>query len=133
MELQEHPDAQLVQRFYRAFAEGDMAGVQACFASDAVWRLPGKSPIAGNHVGIDAIFRDFIDKLGPLSGGTFRAELIDVAVGQRFTVAVQHATAAHNGKTLDVWACQRITVKDSRIVEIQGHYSDQFALDGFWS
>lgn len=71
-------------------------------------------------------------KLGRLSGDTFRAELIDVAAGQRFVVAVQHATASYDGKSLDITACQLITVRDGLIREVRGHYSDQDALDAFW-
>jgi ketosteroid isomerase-like protein len=76
--------------------------------------------------------RDFLAKLGPLSGHTFRAELIDVAVGQEFIVAVQHATAAYQGRHLDITGCQLIRVAEGRITEVRGHYSDQQALDAFW-
>jgi ketosteroid isomerase-like protein len=48
-------------------------------------------------------------------------------------VAVQHATAEFRGKALDITACQLIRVADGKIVEIRGHYSDQYALDDFWS
>ena len=76
---------------------------------------------------------DFLAKLGPRSGGTFRVDLIDLAIGTEHLVAVQHATASHDGKQLDITACQLIKVEDGRIVEVRGHYSDQYALDGFWS
>jgi ketosteroid isomerase-like protein len=48
-------------------------------------------------------------------------------------VAVQRATAEHGGKRLDVTGCQLMTVIDGRITEVRGHYSDQEALDAFWS
>jgi ketosteroid isomerase-like protein len=48
-------------------------------------------------------------------------------------VAVQHATAEHRGKRLDITACQLIRIRDGRIVDMRGHYSDQYALDDFWS
>ena len=51
-------------------------------------------------------------KLGPLSCGTFRAGLVDVAIGDLFVVAMQHATASSGGKALDI--------------------TDQEALDAFW-
>ena len=57
---------------------------------------------------------------------------MDVAVGDVFTVAVQHATAAHEGHRLDVTACQLMRIHRGRIVEVRGHYSDQNALDDFW-
>ncbi len=48
-------------------------------------------------------------------------------------VAIQHATASHNGKVLDITGCQLMTVKDGMITEVRGHYSDQEALDSFWA
>lgn len=107
--------------------------VRACLHGDARWVLPGHSPIAGDHRGPDAIVNDFLAKLGPLSGGTFRARLIDVAVGADHVVAVQHATAEHGDKRLDITGCQLMTIEDGRIASVRGHYSDQYALDAFWS
>ena len=61
------------------------------------------------------------------------ADLVEVAVGDAHMVAVQHATAEFRGKALDITGCQVIRVADGKIVEIRGHYSDQYALDDFWS
>ncbi len=125
-------DAETVRRFYGAVAARDLAAAESCFATDAVWHLPGKSPIAGDHNGWPAIRDGFLAKLGPLSGHTFRAELLDVAVGKDFIVAVQRATAAYQGRHLDVTGCQLMRMKEGLIAEVQGHYSDQDALDAFW-
>lgn len=122
----------VVRRFYAALAAGNLDAAQGCFAKDAVWHLPGKSPIAGEHLGWEAIRDEFLLKLGPLSDGTFRAELIDVAVGERYVVAVQHATAHARGKSLDITACQLMRIEDGLIKEVHGHYSDEVALDAFW-
>lgn len=124
--------AEVVRRFYAAVAARDMKAAEQCFAADASWHLPGLSAIAGDHVGWAAIRDDFLMKLAPLSGGTFRAELVDVAVGQTYVVAVQHATAHAAGKSLDVSGCQLMRVEDGLIHEVRGHYSDQAALDAFW-
>jgi ketosteroid isomerase-like protein len=123
----------VVKRMYAAINEGDVAAAAACFAPGAVWVLPGRGPLAGTHRGVQEIHQSFFARLGPLSGGTFRAELLDVTEGERYVVAVQRATAAHGGKTLDVTGCQLMTVEAGRITEVRGHYSDQYALDEFWS
>jgi len=70
--------------------------------------------------------------VGPLSGGTFRAELLDVAVGEHFVVAIQRATASYQGRTLDITGCQLMRVRDGVIQGVRGHYSEQTALDAFW-
>jgi len=128
----EHPNATVVRRLYDAFAHGDMETAKSCFVHDAVWHLPGRSPIAGDHQGVDAIIR-FFGKLKELSRGTFKAELTDVVANDRHTVALQHATGARDTKRLDVTACQVMRIQGGKILEVRGYYSDQYALDGFWS
>ena len=123
----------VVRRFYQAVADRDFAAAERCFAPDALWHLPGTSPIAGDHRGWAQIRDDFLAKLGPLSGGTFRAELLDVAVGDTYVVAIQRATASHGERTLDITGCQLIDVSDGLIQRVRGHYSDQSALDAFWT
>jgi ketosteroid isomerase-like protein len=61
-------DVDTVRRFYRAVADRDLAASESCFTPDAVWYLPGKSAIAGDHHGWPAIRDDFLARLGPLSG-----------------------------------------------------------------
>jgi hypothetical protein len=126
-------DIEVVRRLYDAVAERDLPKAAGCFAPDAVWHLPGASVISGDHVGWPAIRDEFLSRLGPLSGGSFVAELLDVTVGERYVVAVQHATGDHRGRRLDITGCQLITIVDGLISEVRGHYSDQAALDAFWA
>ena len=42
-------NAALLRRVLDAFKEGDMETVSGAFAEDAVWHLPGKSQLAGDH------------------------------------------------------------------------------------
>ncbi len=109
----------VVRRFYKAVAERDLESAGACFGANVVWILPGRSPIAGEHRGWDAIRDDFLAKLGPLSGDTLRVDLVDVALGDHAVVAVQHATAQHGGKRLDVTGCQLVT-KDNEMGDVRG-------------
>lgn len=125
-------DVETVRRLYGAFVDRDFETMEACFAPDAVWHLPGRGALGGDHRGWAAIRDDFMAKTGPLSGGTLQAGLVDVAVGTDYIVAIQHATADHNGRTLDVTGCQLIRMRDGLIADVQGHYSDQYAFDAFW-
>lgn len=126
-------DAQVVRRLYAAWGEGDLESAADCFAPEVVWTVPGRSPIAGSHQGWAAIRERFFARLGAISGGTFKAALVDVALGEHHVVAVQHATAAREAKRLDITACQLMRIERGRIVEVHSHYSDQEALDAFWS
>ena len=55
-----------------------------------------------------------------------------MTLGERFVIAVQHATAALDGRILDVTGCQLMEISGGRISRLHGHYSDQEALDSFW-
>jgi uncharacterized protein len=125
-------DVATVRRFYAAFATRDYPTMEACFTADAVWHLPGRGALAGDHHGWQAIHADFLARTGPLSGGTLRAGLLDVAAGTDHIVAIQHATAEHDGRRLDVTGCQLMRVEGGRIADVRGHYSDQYAFDAFW-
>ncbi len=125
--------ADVVRRFYQALGDADFHTAEQCFTPDALWHLPGNSPIAGDHRGWDEIRDNFLAKLGPLSGGTIRAELLDVAVGDTYVVAIQRATASHAGRTLDITGCQLLRIRNGLIHDVRGHYSDQTALDTFWA
>lgn len=125
-------DVAVVRRLYAALAAGDLAAAGECFREDAIWHLPGTSRIAGTHRGWPAIRDEFLAKLGPLSGGTFRAQVFDVAVGAEYIVAIGSGTAEHAGRRLDVTVCQLMRVQDGKILEVRGHYSDPAALDAFF-
>lgn len=125
-------DVAVVQRLYDAVAAADLDAVAACFAEDAVWHLPGRGALAGTHRSWAGIRDDLLARQGLLSGGTFRARLLDLAVGTEYIVAVVHATADHGGRRLNQTVCQLMRVKAGKIVEVRGHYADEAALDAFW-
>jgi ketosteroid isomerase-like protein len=126
-------DVATVRRLYEALRAGDFAVVADCFHEDAVWHLPGDNPLSGTHRGWPAIRDDLFARQGPLSGGTFRAQLLDLAVGEEYIVAVVHATAQYELRVLDLTVCQLMRVHNGKIVEIRGHYASDAALDAFWS
>jgi ketosteroid isomerase-like protein len=125
-------DVAVVRRLYAAVAAGDLAAVRTCFHEDAVWHLPGTNPLSGTHRGWSTIRDNLLAKQGPLSGGTFRAQLLDLAVGTEYIVAIVHATAARAGQRLDQTVCQLMRVQKGKIVEVHGHYADEAALNAFW-
>jgi uncharacterized protein len=125
-------DVATVRRLYAAVSAGDLSAIAECFHEKAVWHLPGANALSGTHRGWSAIRDNLLAKQGPLSGGTFRAQLLDLAVGSEYIVAVVRATADGAGHRLDQTVCQLMRVQEGKIVEVRGHYSDEAALNGFW-
>ena len=125
-------DVAVVRRLYAAVAAGDGAAVGECFDEGAVWHLPGTNALSGTHRGWPAIRDDLLARQGPISGGTFRAHLLDLAVGDRYIVAIVHATAERAGHRLDQTVCQLMRVRKGKIIEVRGHYANEAALNAFW-
>jgi uncharacterized protein len=125
-------DVATVRRLYAAVAAGDLSAIAECFHEEAVWHLPGVNSLSGTHRGWFAIRDNLLAKQGPLSGGTFRAQLLDLAVGSEYIVAVVRATADRAGQRLDQTVCQFMRVQEGKIIEVRGHYSDEAALNAFW-
>ena len=125
-------DVAVVRRLYAAVAAQDLAAIGECFHEDAVWRLPGTNALSGTHRGWPSIRDNLLARQGPLSGGTFRAQLLNLAVGTEFIVAIVHATAERADYRLDQTVCQLMRVQNGKIVEVRGHYADEAALNAFW-
>ena len=123
----------LVRRAYAAQATGDMDGLEQCFARDAVWHEPGDNIYSGDRVGWPQIRDELFALLGPLSRGAFRAELMDIAVGQEYVVAIHRGQGQHNGRILDSLSFQVLRLVRGRIQEVWSTYVNQAEVDAFWT
>ncbi len=124
-------NAQIVRTITEAFLRGDLATVGAAFAADAVWELPGRSTLAGQYEGPDAIV-GFLARAFELSGGTLRLEVLDVLASERGAAHVQRVTADHQGRRLDCVEVLAHEIVDGRIVRTY-HRPDVPAFDAFFS
>jgi ketosteroid isomerase-like protein len=122
-----------MQRAYDAFNRGDLDTLTEIFDESAAWHLPGRSSMAKDYQGVDAILAYF-GQLGQETGGTFRAELERLlADGDDHVVGFQRSTAERDGKHLDVGDCIVFQLKDGRITDGREHFEDLYAWDEFWS
>lgn len=124
-------NAAVLRRVLDAFNEGDMETVRGAFAQDAVWHVPGKSQLAGDHQGPDAIV-GFIGSAVEMAQGTFQLESLDVMASEDHGVSWQHITAERDGKSLDQVEALVCRIRDGKVVEVW-HRPEQYALDEFFS
>jgi uncharacterized protein len=110
-----------------------MEATRACLHENARWVFARSQPDCWRSSRPQRHRQRLSGKARSVVGRDLQARLIDVAVGTDHVVAVQHATAEHGGKRLDITGCQLMTIMDGRITSVRGHYSDQYALDEFWS
>jgi len=123
----------VLRRAYEAFNAGDVETITPLFDESAAWHLPGKSSMADDYQGRDAILAYF-GQIAEESGGTFQAELERLlADDEDRVVGFQRSTADRNGKHLDVGDCIVFQFKDGRIADGREHFEDLYAWDEFWS
>lgn len=126
-------NAEAVRRGYAAFNTADMKTLTELFDESAAWHTPGRSPIAGDHKGRDAVFAQF-GRYGGETGGTFKATLLQVYKSDDGRViGVHRNTAERKGKRLDVGCCIAFELKDGRVIDGREHVYDLHAWDEFWS
>ena len=128
-----HENAAIVRRGYEAFNTADMETLTEIFDENASWHTPGRSPIAGDREGREAVFAQFGRYVGE-TGGTFKAALQYVlADDDGRVIGVHHNSAERDGKQLDVGCCIFFEVENGRITAGREHFFDLHNWDEFWS
>lgn len=128
-----HPNEDLVRRSFEAFARRDnQVLLTEFFSPDVVWHVPGRGPLAGDHVGPDAVGAH-LARVAELSGTTHRLEVHDVIANDDRVVALYAVRADYGGKKLDLNVLHLFHVRDGKITEVWDVHHDLYAWDDFWS
>ncbi|MDH4177994.1 MAG: nuclear transport factor 2 family protein [Thermoleophilia bacterium] len=126
-------NAEVVRRGYAAFNTADMDTLTELIDENASWHTPGRSPIAGDYRGRDAVFGQF-GRYGGETVGTFKAELEQVFTGEDGRViGLHHNSGERNGKRLDTDCCIVFEIEDGRITSGREHFFDLDNWDQFWA
>ena len=97
-----------------------------------MWHVPGSTEISGDHRGHEAIFAYF-QKAAELSGGTFRAELVDVLASDMHAAALAAAIGERGDRVLEQTYLLFLRIENDRIVEARLFNEDEEAFQAFWS
>jgi ketosteroid isomerase-like protein len=122
-------------RFRRAqqamYAGGDVGEVASLMAEDVVWHVPGRSAIAGDHRGRDAVIAYFELRRG-LAGGTLRIAPVR-AIDHGDTVAEFADGAAVLGGVETHWSTVGVyRFRDGLVAEAWLVPLDLEAFDAAW-
>ena len=120
----------LVRGLYRAFAERDAAALEEIIAERAVWHVPGRHPLAGEHQGRHAVLAYFA-ALAQRTGGSFHVDVIDVLASETRAVAIARAAGERPGKAYDGLYCLLVAIEGHQIAEAWVMPADTHALDEF--
>ena len=126
-------NAAIVRLGYEAFSRGDLTKFAELFGDDVSWHTPGRSPLAGDVAGREAVFAR-LGRYVAETGGTFRADLKRVLTDEDGrVVGIHHSVAERDGRHLDVYCCIVFELENGRIVDGREHFYDLDAWDEFWS
>ncbi len=129
----EHPNIELIRKFYDARARGDRETLRAILDEDVAWHDPYPPPHGGDLSGAEAVFREIFDKASELTGGTTRMWLHDVLANDAHAVALVNWSATHRGRTMEGREVAVYHVRDGKITEAWFYPEDKSASDEFFS
>ncbi|HVA03559.1 MAG TPA: nuclear transport factor 2 family protein [Acidimicrobiales bacterium] len=129
--MTEDPYESLIRRAYQDFESGDLDLLGVVMGQDVVWHEPGRSGLAGDYKGPEAVL-GFLGQLRSRSGGTFRIEVLDVLSEPERAVVLQRETATRTGRTLDVIAAVDFEIHHAKITEVTVYQADTYQFDEFW-
>ena len=121
----------VIRRVYQDFESGDLDLLGTVMAQDVVWHEPGRSSLAGDYKGPEAVL-GFLRELKEQSGGTFNIEILEVVSQPERAVVFQRETAKRGGNVLDVIAAVDFEIHHSKITEATVYQADTYQFDEFW-
>jgi ketosteroid isomerase-like protein len=133
--MEKHPNILRYMRGIQEFNENELNNSidTLSFSEKIVYRIAGKSPIAGEYHGIEQ-FTKALQRVKELSGGTIAFEPQYVLADDQTIMAYGHATANRDGKKLDIDHVYLYRLDDEgKIIEGRTIPVDLYAFDEFWS
>jgi uncharacterized protein len=115
-----------------AFNRDDLAAVRDHVRADVVYRIPGRSQVAGEFRGIDG-FAGILRRLRDVSGGTIALEPLTVLADDQNLIARCRVTADRGGRRLDTENCYAFRFVDGKLADGTVFVSDPQQVDEFWS
>ena len=125
-----HRHFEIAQHLWDAIATADADALRELLSDKCVWRMYGRSPMAGAHVGPEAVFA-FLAQVGERADD-LKADLLDVFVSERGGV-IHYAVSARRGPhQLDIEHLVLMRIEREEIVELVFAPIDQERYDRFW-
>ena len=126
-----HPNVLIYLAALDAFNRNDLAALADHVAADFVYRIPGRSIVAGELCGIDG-FVEALTRLRDESAGTIELTPSTVLADREDLIARARVTASRGDRRLDTENCYAFRFVDGKVASGQVFLSDPDAVEGFW-
>jgi ketosteroid isomerase-like protein len=128
--MTDHANRDIAERLWNAIALADADELRGVIAPKAVWRMYGRSPLAGIYKGIDAIL-GFMAHTGELAD-ELESSLLEVFTSGEGAVLRYSVRARREERVLNTEHLFMIRIAEGRIVEGVFAPVDQDRYDRFW-
>ena len=117
----------LIEKWYRALAEGDFETIFDMHHEDVVYNMVGNTPVSGRIYGKDAccngmIAQKLLEKLVPDQVRFSKEWTIVAAEGDRVVGLMRGGGPAKNGHDYEQTYCEIFTIRDGKIVEMHNFF-----------
>lgn len=128
--MHRHRNTRIAHALWEAIAAGDAHALGGILDEKCSWRMPGRSPLAGSHEGIEGVTA-FMARVGELSDD-LTAELQDVYVSERGAVLHYSIEARRGSSTLDTQHLFCARIENGLVTDAFFAPVDQERYDRFW-
>lgn len=121
-----------IRQAFDAFRRRDSVVIGRLIGDDTVWRVPGRSSMAGEYRGREEIF-EFLRTTAVLTDGTYSVDLRSVVGGDEVVAALYRATGRRGDRSLDIDQVLVFRFEDGGWAEVLAVPLDPEAFDAFWA
>lgn len=118
--------------FVEAMNERDGASLVALLAETAILSIPGRSLLAGEHMGRRAFLRA-LKVIAESTDDSYNARIVDTYVSNRGVILLVETSGERDGRSLDGQISLRLTLINGRIVRVSAVSEDLYKFDEDWA
>jgi uncharacterized protein len=124
---------EVIQRYLTAMRAGDWETGLGYYADDIVFRVPGRSELAGERRG-RAAAREYLETaFAKAHDGDVEVELVDMLVSEERVALIVNERFGRPEGVVEIRRANVYRVKDDRIVEIWIFEGDQYEVDALFA
>jgi ketosteroid isomerase-like protein len=127
---QQHPNLQLIATFFQAYAGNDLETISQILADDIEWIIPGRHPLSGTKVGVEAVLNYFKQ----LHVYSFKAKPIVMGVNDEYVIDCHlNWSNLEEGENIKRMSCLLWKFRDGKISKVYNFPEDQHLIDAFFN
>jgi ketosteroid isomerase-like protein len=125
-----HPNLDLIQTFFHAYAANDLEAIKQILSPDIEWIIPGRHPLSGTKVGLEEVLGYFKQ----LNKCAFQAKPIVMGFNDDYVIDCHVNWSNLPGEeNVKGMSCLLWQFKDGKISKVYNFPEDQHMIDAFFN